>query len=318
MAKKNANTGTDRVFLQNSIKTLVANIRFASVDNPVSNVVVTSSIPNEGKTTISVNLAQAMATSGKRTLLVDCDLRRRSVANELGVHGRYGLYSVLAGQVALEDAVVATGTPKLDFLDCEPHIPNPVDILASRRFRSFMDGLAEKYDFVVFDTPPLSTFVDAAVIGSIADATLLVVRQNFTKRDDVLAAYQQLQKAEANVIGTVLNFCESEKSEYYYSYYNKEGKKVRKRDAEPATGAGVGATQLPPMRRRSNAAQGEAASPAAAASVATPTPTSAPAQPAAVPAQSQQAGLKPLPTAGKPTPDSTAAFIANYTSRYDE
>ena len=79
---------------------------------------------------------------------------------------------------------------------------------------------------MVLDTPPLSAFIDAAVLGSIADGTLLVVRRNFVRREEVLSSYEQLKKAEANVLGTVLNYCEDKKSEYYYEYYSKDGKSV--------------------------------------------------------------------------------------------
>ena len=107
MAKK---AQDDRVFIQNAVKTLATNIRFASVDNPVRSIVVTSFIPNEGKTTIATNLAQALASGGKTVLIVECDMRRRSLAAALGTHARNGIYAVLSGQVDLDDAVVRTST----------------------------------------------------------------------------------------------------------------------------------------------------------------------------------------------------------------
>ena len=166
MAKQNG----DRAVMQNAVKTLATNIRFASVDNPVHSIVVTSSIPNEGKSTIAVALSEALASGGKSVLLVECDMRRRSIAGMLGLHAQNGLYSVLSAQVELEDAVVRTSMRGVSFLDAEPHIPNPVDILGSRRFHSFVESLKSSYDYVVFDTPPLSAFVDAAVIGSVVTA----------------------------------------------------------------------------------------------------------------------------------------------------
>lgn len=283
MAKK---AQDDRVFIQNAVKTLATNIRFASVDNPVHSIVVTSSIPNEGKTTITTNLAQALASGGKTVLIVECDMRRRSLATALGTHARNGIYAVLSGQVDLDDAVVRASTRNVWFLDSEPHIPNPVDILGSKRFHSFIERLKDEYDYVVLDTPPLSAFIDAAVIGSIADGTLLVVRRNFVRREEVLSAYEQLKKAEANVLGTVLNYCEDKKSEYYYEYYSKDGKKLSK------SGADADAPQL------SNA-------PAQPAPRARKAPAAPKGQPATAP------GLKPIPQ-GQPTasPDSTSQFLA--------
>lgn len=228
MAKKK---GADKLVVQNAAKTLLANIRFANVDNPIRSLVITSSVPNEGKTTVAVNLAQAIATSGKRVLLVECDMRRRSVADMIGAHAKAGIYAVLSDQVRLENAVTATQQQNMDFLDAEPHIPNPADIIASKRFARLVSILEDSYDFVIFDTPPVGTFVDAAILSTLVDATALVVRDNFTKRDEVVHAYEQLKKAEANIIGVIMNYCETETSEYYYAYYNKEGKRVKTSDS---------------------------------------------------------------------------------------
>ena len=100
---------TDKLVVQNAAKTLLANIRFASVDDPIRTITVTSSIPNEGKSTVSINLAQAIATSGKSVLLVECDMRRRSLADMLGVRSRGGLYAVLSEQISIDQAIVETG-----------------------------------------------------------------------------------------------------------------------------------------------------------------------------------------------------------------
>lgn len=234
MARKRTHRN-DEVALQNAVKTLLANIRFASVDEPVSSIVVTSSVPNEGKTTVSVSLAKAIATSGRDVLIVETDMRRRSLSGRLGVHSRQGLYAVLAGDCMLENAVVTTDVPDMYFLDAEPHIPNPADILASHRFRRFVKEVNSKYDYVIFDTPPVGTFVDAAVISAVADATVLVVRERFVKRAELLGAFEQLQKAEANVIGTVLNGCAPASGDYYYAYYNDSGDRVDMQSEQAAS-----------------------------------------------------------------------------------
>lgn len=225
-------TSSELVLMQNSVKTLLANIRFASVDDPIKSVTVTSTVPDEGKTIISLELAKAMAQAGKYVLLVECDMRHRTLASRLSLHPRAGIYSVLAGQERLEDAVVETPTSGLWFLDAEPHIPNPADILASRRFGQFVRQLHGEYDYVVFDTPPISAVVDAAVVGSVTDATLLVVRENYVRRDAVVASYEQLRKAEANVIGVVMNRCESASGDYYYDYYGGASSKDDEKDAD--------------------------------------------------------------------------------------
>lgn len=239
--KKKASS--DALVVQNAAKTLLANIRFASVDRPVKSIVLTSSVPNEGKSTVAYNLAQAIASSGKRTLIVECDMRRRSLADMVGARARHGIYAVLSGQVELDEALVATSHRNLFFLDSEPHIPNPADILSSQRFRKLVAQMESDFDYVVIDTPPVGTFVDAAIIAALADATALVVRERFVKRAELQNAYDQLKKADVNVIGVIMNMCEAESSEYYYAYYNKEGKRVRKSEGHVSDGP-----QLPQQR----------------------------------------------------------------------
>ena len=246
MARKKG--GADKLVVQNAAKTLLANIRFASVDNPIRTLVITSSVPNEGKTIVAVNLAQAIATSGKRVLLVECDMRRRSLADMLGVRAQAGIYAVLADQARVEQAIVATPQQNMDLLDAEPHIPNPADIISSKRFARLVQVLANAYDYVIFDTPPVGAFVDAAILSTMVDGTALVVRDNFTKRDEVVHAFEQLKKAEANILGVILNDCETETSEYYYAYYTKGGKRVKKSEhsgGHASSGAQAGGAQTP-------------------------------------------------------------------------
>ena len=207
---------TDKLVVQNAAKTLLANIRFASVDDPIRTITVTSSIPNEGKSTVSINLAQAIATSGKSVLLVEADMRRRSLSDMLGVRSRGGLYAVLSEQISIDQAIVETGQKNFYFLDAEPHIPNPADIIVSHRFAKLVKALSAKF--------------------SLTDGTLFVVREDFTKREEALNAIAQLKKSEkVKLIGTVMNYCETETSEYYYSYYTKDGKKVKKGSDDQGT-----------------------------------------------------------------------------------
>ena len=226
MAKR-SRYASDQNSMQNAAKTLKANIQFASVDNPVQSVLLTSSVPDEGKSTIAINLAQTIAQSGKSVLLVECDMRRRTIASMIGVHAKAGLYAVLSEQATLEEAVVPLSQSYMYFLDAEPHIPNPADILSSKRFKRLVATLESKYDYVIFDTPPVGAFIDAAILSQNVDATVFVVRREFAKRSEVMAAFDQLKKAGANVIGTVLNYCETNQSGYYYSnYYADGGKKT--------------------------------------------------------------------------------------------
>lgn len=226
MAKKKKKAASNTLEIQNAAKTMLANIRFASVDSPMQSIVITSSVPNEGKTTTTIELAKAIASSGNSVLLVEADMRRRSAASALGVRASHGAYAVMANQVTLQEAVVSAGVPNFYFLDTEPNIPNPADILSSRAYVRLVDEACDAYDYVLFDTPPVGTFVDAAILSRLVDGVVLVVKIGGAKRDEIVAAYDQLNKAEAHIIGACATFCEGTGSEYYYAYYNKDNQRV--------------------------------------------------------------------------------------------
>lgn len=220
MAKqKNGSYAHNIATIQNAATTLLANIRFASMDRPVRSIVIASAIPNEGKTAVACNLAQTMASSGKCTLIIDCDTRNRSVASHYNLHPKAGLFSLLSKQAQLNEVLTPTPVQGLSIIDIEPSIPNPADIFASKRFQSFLAQMEEMFDYIVIDTPPVNAFINAAVLASHADATILVVRENFVRRDEVAYACEQLRKADANLIGTCMNFCAHQGGSYYGSSY---------------------------------------------------------------------------------------------------
>lgn len=225
MAKKKK-AASNTLEIQNATKTMLANIRFASVDNPMQSIVLTSAVPNEGKTTTTIELAKAIASAGNSVLLVEADMRRRSAASILEVHAAHGAYAVMSHALTLQEAVVSAGAPNFYFLDTEPNIPNPADLLSSRAYAKLVDDACDAYDYVLFDTPPVGTFVDAAILSRLVDGVILVVKIGGAKRDEILTAYDQLQKAEANIIGACATFCEGTGSEYYYAYYNKDNQRV--------------------------------------------------------------------------------------------
>ncbi|MDR2673125.1 MAG: CpsD/CapB family tyrosine-protein kinase [Coriobacteriales bacterium] len=215
--------------LFNASKTLLANIRFSSIDKPIKTIVVTSSAANEGKTIVATNLAYAIATSGKRVLIVEADMHYRSLNRLLDLHPTHGIYAALSETVPLDQVILSTRIPNLYFMDAEPNIPSPSDILGTKRCTELIAQLHEMFDYVIFDTPPLFLFVDAAVLSNIADGTLFVVRQNQTKRTLATKCMQQLQVANAHVLGLVTTFCEGDDIQYYYAYYTQDGKRVDKK-----------------------------------------------------------------------------------------
>ncbi len=239
MAKKNhKRLGQPKIpALNNASRTLLANIRFSSIDERIKTIAVTSAAPDEGKTVVCTNLAYAIAESGKTVLLVDTDMRRRSIGPMFNIHPQYGLYSVLAGTASLNNAITPTETAGLYLMDCEPNIPSPPDVLSTKRFAALVDQVRSMFDYVIFDTPPVNVFVDAAIISNLVDGTIYCIRERGEKRDAVLAGLQQLNAADAHVLGSVITFSqeETQSSYYYYAYYNEEGKRVSKREKnEPA------------------------------------------------------------------------------------
>ena len=235
MAKKNRKRPSQfqNPLLSNASKTLFANIRFVSIDEKVKTIVVTSTGMDEGKTQVSTNIACAIAGSGKKVLIVDTDMRRRCIAGLLDIHTECGLYSVLVGQAPLKSAIYPTDRPNLYFMDTEPNIPSPPDALSTKRVSALVDTLREMFDYVIFDSPPIGLFVDAAIISNLVDGTLYVIRERAAKRDDVVAGVQQLKAANARILGSVITFSREEaNNDYYYAYYNSDGKRVSRKDRE--------------------------------------------------------------------------------------
>lgn len=202
-----------------AIKTLRSNIKFSGIDNPIKTIVITSSIPGEGKSTISHFLAIEMAKAGNKTLIVECDLRRPTQGNLFKVRPKKGLTKYLSGDCTLEEAATVTNTENLYFLDVDSKVVNPVEMLGSDRFKKAMDEMKEKFDVVIFDTLPLTSFIEGALVAANADATIMVVRAGYTPQRAVLVSLDQLEKANAKIIGTVLNGIEESDSGRYYGYH---------------------------------------------------------------------------------------------------
>lgn len=207
---------------------LLMNIEYSSVDKEIKVVSVTSAAPNEGKSTVSMALAIAAGNAGKKTLLVEGDLRRRTLGTALGLHPEHGLHEVLIGKVSLAEATVSTKFKNLDFLDAEQGIPNPEEMLASQAYANTIQSMRTSYDFVVIDTSPVGAYADALMVCRVVDGTLMVIRQGETKRREAQLAIEQLRGAGAHVLGLAMNFQDTGSGSGYYSYYSYyyEEKKV--------------------------------------------------------------------------------------------
>ena len=222
-------------------RTLRTNLEFASVAEPVKTLLVTSSIPSEGKTTTSGNLAVAFAQAGRTVILVDGDLRKPGVHRLFDLPNVSGLTSLLrSDDVAVDDVAQATEEGRLRIVATGPLPPNPAELLGSHRMQTILERLTAAADLVVVDSPPLQAVADAAILASITDGTLLVIDAGRTRRAAAGRGREALAKSGARVLGAALNrLSQRARSDYvYYDYYGAYG-------AEAAAKAGTKAATKP-------------------------------------------------------------------------
>ncbi|KGX86374.1 CpsD/CapB family tyrosine-protein kinase [Pontibacillus litoralis] len=199
-------------------RTIRTNINFSFVDTDMETLMVTSSGPSEGKSSITANLAVVFAQQGKSVLLIDADLRKPTLHYTLRTNNTVGLSSCLVGTQTLEETVQTTAIDNLYAMTSGPIPPNPSELLGSRAMRKLIHDARAKYDVVIFDTPPVLAVTDAQILSNLCDGTILVVRHKQTDIEQAKRAKELLDKAEGKLIGTVLNDMNKQKQNYYYYY----------------------------------------------------------------------------------------------------
>lgn len=201
-----------------AMRRLRTNLQFVDLGQAKS-IVVTSSLPGEGKSTTSVNLAIALADSGQRVVLVDCDLRRPDVANYTGLEGRAGLTTALIGQAELDDVIQPWLDGKLDVLTSGQLPPNPSELLGSMAMKKALEELDRVYDVIVIDSPPLLPVADSAILTKIAGGALVVVGADRIHKGQLSQALHNLETVDGKILGAVLNkVSDSKTGGYSYSY----------------------------------------------------------------------------------------------------
>lgn len=189
---------------QESIRQLRTNLRFVNVDHPPKSVLITSSEPGEGKSTVASTLAQALAEAGQPTIIIDADLRRPTVAKKFRIDSKIGLTEVIAGQVELSEAVRQFENSQLFILPAGRIPPNPSELLGSDKMRSLIRELSEEF-MVIIDAPPVLPVTDATLLSKAVDGTVLVATIGRTQREHLREATENLHQVKANLIGLVLN-----------------------------------------------------------------------------------------------------------------
>ncbi|MDT2758659.1 CpsD/CapB family tyrosine-protein kinase [Enterococcus xiangfangensis] len=229
MAKNNKNKAPEAVSLITLVdktspiseryRTIRTNIQFASSTNhQIKTLVITSSGPGEGKSTTAANLAVVFANSGQRVLLVDADMRKPTVHKTFLLSNSVGLSNVLGTELNFNEAVQPSAVPNLYVMTSGPKAQNPSELLGSIRTDKLMQELRENYDFIIFDMPPVVAVTDAQIVASKVDGTMLVVRENVTRKDSLQKARELLTMVNANVLGAVFNGSTDENDQGYYYY----------------------------------------------------------------------------------------------------
>ena len=199
-------------------KTLRTNLEFSGSDNKA--IVLTSSTPNEGKSTVSIGLALALVESGKRVLFVDADLRKSVLVGRHRVTEEVkGLSHYLSGQADLNDVICRTQEAGLFVIFAGVVPPNPSELLGQKRFAHLIENAKANYDYVIIDAPPLGSVIDAAVISKVCDASVLVVAAKMVSYKFVRTVKEQLEKTGCPILGVVLNKVDMKQNKYYGKYY---------------------------------------------------------------------------------------------------
>jgi polysaccharide biosynthesis transport protein len=206
------------------------NLLFMAPDNPHKVLLFTSAGPAEGKTTVACCMAIAMAQAGQRVILVDCDLRRPRLHRIFARSSDYGVTTELVNDSAtfLEEGApeqLKTEIPNLSVLPAGPVPPNPAELLHSDRFKLFLKRLSERYDRIILDSPPIVAVTDAAILSTLVDSTVLIVKAFSTTKDVYRTGIRALADVGAQTAGTILNFVDLDKHEYkyYHYYYRRDG-----------------------------------------------------------------------------------------------
>ena len=204
-------------------RTIRTNIEFAQLDKPMKNLLVSSSIPAEGKSTVASNLAYVIAQTDKRVLIVDADLRKPTVHRTFKLNNEQGLTTLLASSdLKFNQVVQHSRDLNLYFLPSGPIPPNPSELLGSGRMTLLMQELAQYFDVVIYDAPPITAVTDPQILATKVDGVVMVVRQGYSRKEEVKKAKEALDNVNANILGYVMNGKELSDSAGYYSYYGYE------------------------------------------------------------------------------------------------
>jgi len=206
--------------ISEAFRMLRTNLMFTNVDRNVKVLLFTSSGPQEGKSVIVANLGVALAQTGKKVLIADCDLRKPVQHEIFGLNKEIGVTKFLTGYCSWEDALQSTQLDNLWLLASGPVPPNPAELLGSKSMDRMMELVCDSFDYVMIDSPPVGAVVDPVILSRKADGVIVVARSGYTKMGALKETYNLLKKAEAHILGTVLNDSNLN-AHYYYKRYGR-------------------------------------------------------------------------------------------------
>ncbi|MFI2857094.1 CpsD/CapB family tyrosine-protein kinase [Paenibacillus sp. JSM ZJ436] len=205
--------------ISEAFRSLRTNIDFSSVDEQTQVIMVTSSGPEEGKSTVIANLAVTYAQNHRKVLLIDADMRKPTVHRTFRLSNRGGLSSYLSHTDAIEDVIQLTNVEDLFVMTAGPIPPNPAEMLSSKSMANMIKALREQFDVILIDAPPILAVTDAQLLASNSDGVLMVIHSGKVKKDIANKAKEMLLRVNARILGVVLNNVKRKTSEEYYYYY---------------------------------------------------------------------------------------------------
>jgi capsular exopolysaccharide synthesis family protein len=208
--------------ISEAYQSLVTNLRYSSADGIPKLLVVTSSKASEGKTTTSNQLAKEFSGLGRKTLLIDADLRRPTLHRRLMKPDVPGLTSILAQEATIEEALIPGDNPNLSYMTALPIPPAPSALLATANIEGLLETLSSRFDCIILDAPPVLGLSDAPTLAAHVDAVLLVVDGSGGRRGSVKTAIRRLQMVNANIIGAILTKFDATSVSGEYSYYGAD------------------------------------------------------------------------------------------------
>ncbi|MDP2107161.1 MAG: polysaccharide biosynthesis tyrosine autokinase, partial [Desulfobulbaceae bacterium] len=221
-----------RSLIAESYRSIRSQVLLSSAGNPPKCILVTSGMPQEGKTTTALNLARILSQSESSVLLVDCDMRKPRIHKVFGLSNKFGLsnYLTSTGQAA---PIQKAADEKLDIIPSGPVPPNPSELLASTNMRQLLEEMSVRYDFIIIDSPPVMSVTDSQILSRLVDGTIIVTKGGDTTWDELKRAVRLFADVKAHMLGIVLNAVkikDSNDAYYYQGYYNYYGSYSEKTD----------------------------------------------------------------------------------------